>query len=95
MCDDGGLMELPNHCKQCRNASDDCALLYRASKMKKIRKKRFLLKNCPCNDCLMIPICKESCHNLEIYIKAKLFEKRFVIEYFDCKSINWLTRNGV
>jgi hypothetical protein len=88
-------MEIPNHCKCCKQSVDDCVLLFRASKIRKIRNKRFLLKKCPCNDCLMIPICNETCSALKEYINTKVHDKTFIMRYFDAKPIDWLKRKGI
>ena len=95
MCDNGGLMELPDHCKQCKQASDDCAILFRASKIQQIRKKRFLLKKCPCNSCIMIPLCKETCVLLNNYIKEKLPNTKLIGQYFHERPVNWLYKKGI
>lgn len=90
-------MELPNHCKHCRQASDDCVLLFRASKMRQIRKKRFILKKCPCNECIVVPVCDKVCELLSKYINVKIphTSQLFLLEYFHCKPINWFTRKGI
>ena len=87
-------MELPAGCKQCASARNDCPILFKANKTRKIRNKRFLIKKCPCHDCIVIMICTSDCELLGKYIKEK-YGTNMLGKYFEHNSINWLLRNRI
>jgi hypothetical protein len=89
-------MELPQSCKNCSSSRNDCPILFRANRTRKIRKKRFLIKKCPCNDCIIIMVCKSDCKLFDEYVKEKVSRyKKMCGEYFTTNSINWLQRNRI
>jgi hypothetical protein len=87
-------MELPQSCKQCSSSKNDCPILFKANKTRKIRNKRFLIKKCPCTDCIIIMICEHDCELLNNYVKEKL-GSRYLNMYFGNSEINWLKRNRI
>jgi len=87
-------MEIPNHCMACKMGAADCVLLFKASRTKKVRNKRFILNKCPCKDCLVLTMCVEECIILKHYIRKKN-TSGMIDHYLISPVINWHTRKRI
>lgn len=87
-------MELPNCCKYCKEAKDDCPILFKCKRTKQNSKKRFFIKNCPCKECIVKPTCTIWCELAESYFNHSMSMKLADI-YFYTPEINWVKRKCI
>jgi hypothetical protein len=84
------MIKLPDTCKCCDRAKNDCYILFLVSRKKQRNRKRKLIEECPCQECIILPTCKmdNCCTALIKYIRM-YFNYKLRQIYVNSKFIDY------